>query len=172
MKLAEKIGAKEGADPDVVIPAALFHDVIIIPKNSPWADEAPGASANAAKKILSKLPGFPPEKTGRVCDCIRGCSFTKGEKPASLEAAALHDADLLEASGAVSIMRTFSSTGSMKRPFYCEEDPFCERREPLPKSCALDLVFARLLKAGGSLPRRRKRCWRAATSFSLFSLKN
>jgi len=151
MSLAEKIGAAESADLDVVVPAALFHDVIIIPKNHPWADEAPDASANAAKKILSKLRDFPPEKIGPVCDCIRGCSFTKGEKPCSLEAAVLHDADLLEASGAVSIMRTFSSTGSMRRPFYSEEDPFCEGREPAPKSYALDLFYARLLKVGERL---------------------
>jgi len=151
MSVAEKIGAAEGADADVVVPAALFHDVIIIPKNHPWSDEAPGASATAAKKILSRLRGFPQEKIERVCDCIRGCSFTKGEKPGSLEAAVLHDADLLEASGAVSIMRTFSSTGSMRRPFYSEEDPFCEKREPTPKNYALDLFYARLLRVGERL---------------------
>ena len=40
-----------------------------------------------------------------------------------------------------SIMRTYSSTGQMKRPFYNSDDPFCENREPNAKEYALDLFY-------------------------------
>jgi len=43
-------------------------------------------------------------------------------------------------------MRTYSSTGQMKRPFYNKTDPFCENREPDPHQFALDLFYDRLLK--------------------------
>jgi uncharacterized protein len=43
-------------------------------------------------------------------------------------------------------MRTFASTGQMKRPFYDYNDPFCHNREPDTKSNAVDLFFVRLLK--------------------------
>jgi|TARA_Y100000310_G_scaffold82857_1_gene79477 hypothetical protein len=56
------------------------------------------------------------------------------------------DADSLEATGAISIMRTYSSTGQMKRPFYNSEDPFCENRKPDSLNFALDLFYDKLLK--------------------------
>lgn len=43
-------------------------------------------------------------------------------------------------------MRTFSSTGSMKRVFYHSEDPFCRERPPDDLKFALDLFYTRLLK--------------------------
>ena len=62
------------------------------------------------------------------------------------EAQILQDADGLESTGAISIMRTFCSTGQMNRRFYHPDDPMCRTREPDAKEQALDLVFARLLK--------------------------
>jgi len=53
-----------------------------------------------------------------------------------------------KATGAISIMRTFSSTGSMKRAFYHTTDPFCKNREPDDLKFALDLFFTRLLRVG------------------------
>ncbi|MBI5076994.1 hypothetical protein HZB94_01250 [Candidatus Falkowbacteria bacterium] len=63
-----------------------------------------------------------------------------------MESKILQDADGLEATGAISIMRTYSSTGQMKRPFYNFENPFCENREPNATQFALDLFYERLLK--------------------------
>ena len=42
-------------------------------------------------------------------------------------------------------MRTFSSTGQMKRQFYNPKDPFCKERVPDSKKYALDLFYSRLL---------------------------
>ncbi len=83
-----------------------------------------------------------------VKKCILECSFSKGIIPDLLESRILQDSDGLEATGAISIMRTYSSTGQMKRPFYNSRDPFCETREPDTMNFALDLFYERLLKVG------------------------
>lgn len=78
-------------------------------------------------------------------ESIYFCSFRKGIVPESIEAKILQDADGLEATGAISIMRTFSSTGQMGRQFYEPSDPFCEKRTPEDLKYGLDLFYTRLL---------------------------
>lgn len=146
MNNAEEIARKENADLDIVIPAALLHDIVNYPKNDPRSRNASDESAEVAGKILRKVKGYPKSKIGRVQLAIRSCSFSKGIAPKLLEAKILQDADGLEATGAISVMRTFSSTGSMKRLFYDPNDPFCENREPDDLKYAIDLFFTRLLK--------------------------
>ena len=63
-----------------------------------------------------------------------------------LESQIVQDADGLEATGAISIMRTFATTGQMNRPFYNPVDPFCKTREPDAMKNALDLFYERLLR--------------------------
>jgi uncharacterized protein len=144
---AEIIAKEEKADMDILVPSALFHDVINHPKNSPRAAFSSDESAELTKKILEKIKGFPKNKIHKVCTAIKCCSFSKGIVPELLEAKILQDADGLEATGAISIMRTFCSTGQTKRMFYHPDDPFCKKRNPpTPKKYALDLFYARLLK--------------------------
>lgn len=143
---AEKIAKNEGGDLDIIIPAALFHDLIVYPKNSKHTHKSQEDSAKAAEKILISLPYFPKEKIEKVKTCILECSFNKGIIPKLLDSKILQDADSLEATGAISIMRTYSSTGQMKRPFYNPKDPFCQKRKPDPNNFALDLFYMRLLK--------------------------
>ena len=145
-RMAERITESEQADLDVIVPAALFHDVVNYPKNDPRSARAADESADMVAGILRDLPDYPQEKIEAVQIAIRQCSFSKNIVPEQLEARVLQDADMLEAAGAFAIMRTFCSTGQMKRPFYNAEDPFCEHREPDPKSFAVDLFYARLLK--------------------------
>lgn len=145
---AEKIAKKENGDLDIIVPAALFHDLILYPKNHPDKLKSQKESAKAAKKILMSFANFPKEKIKQVEICILECSFSRGIRPKLLESKILQDADGLEATGAISIMRTYSSTGQMKRPFYNSEDPFCENREPNAQKFAVDLFYERLLKVG------------------------
>ncbi|MFA6410041.1 MAG: HD domain-containing protein [Candidatus Buchananbacteria bacterium] len=142
---AENIAQEEKADMDILIPAVLFHDVVNYPKHSPEAEKASDESARLAKKILEGINDYPKEKIPKVEYAISVCSFSKGIVPTELEAKILQDADGLEATGAISIMRTFSSTGQMKRPFYSIKDPFCKNRKPNPTEYALDLFYERLL---------------------------
>jgi uncharacterized protein len=146
--LAEKIAKKEKADLDIVVPAALFHDVIVYPKNDPRSMGAEDESAKCVGEILRDIKEYSAKKIEKVQTAIRQCSFLKKIKPELLEARILQDADRLEATGAISIMRTFASTGQMKRMFYQVEDPFCQNREADPNHYALDLFYHRLLKVG------------------------
>ncbi|MFZ2150894.1 MAG: HD domain-containing protein [Candidatus Absconditicoccaceae bacterium] len=143
---AERISKIEKADLDILVPACLFHDVINHPKNSSLAQFSSNESAEFTKKILSNMKEFPKNKIKDVYTAIQSCSFNKGILPDLLEAKILQDADGLEATGAISIMRTYASTGQMKNPFYHPTDPFCKNRKADAHAYALDLFFVRLLK--------------------------
>ena len=145
LSLSEKIAKAENADLDIIIPAAIFHDVICYPKNHNNRARSSVDSAKFARKVLNRTDGFPKDKINRVYDSIESCSFSKGIVPNFLEAKILQDADGLEATGAIAIMRTFSSAGVMNMDFYNIADPFCKSREPNSLQYALDLFFIRLL---------------------------
>lgn len=143
--LAVSIGESENADLDIVLPAALFHDIVVYLKSDPRSRNETEESAEAASKILSKIPEYPKDKIEKVQVCIKECSFSKGIIPNLLESKILQDADRLEATGAISIMRTFTSGGQMNRPFYENKDPFREKSEPENFVASVDLFYKRLL---------------------------
>ncbi|MFH0999512.1 MAG: hypothetical protein V1783_01605 [Bacteroidota bacterium] len=93
-----------------------------------------------------KINEFPSKKINEVQYVISNVSFSKGINPVTLEANIIQDADKLEATGAIAIMRTFSSSGSMNRKFYNQKDPFCENRKLDDMKYAVDLFYTRLLK--------------------------
>jgi len=132
------------ADMEILTPAALFHDLVNLPKDSPHAREAPRLSAEAARVILTDIEDYPLEKIAEVERCIGECSFGNHARPTSVESAILQDADALESVGVIAIMRTFASSGILKRGFYHPQDPFCEIRKPDPRNFAVDLFFSRL----------------------------
>ncbi|MFA5831745.1 MAG: HD domain-containing protein [Candidatus Paceibacterota bacterium] len=142
--LAIDIGKKVNADLDIVIPAALFHDIIVYKKDSRKSKNEANESADAAEKILRDIPEYPADKIEAVKTCIKQCSFSKGITPHLLEAKVLQDADRLEATGAISIMRTFASCGQMNRPFYDKKDPLC-RKGAVHFRSGVDLFYNRLL---------------------------
>lgn len=141
--MALKIAEIEGADLDIVMPAALFHDAIVYPKDSPHSQNETIESAAYARKILEDLD-YPPEKISAVEQCIAECSFSKGIKPVMLESKILQDADRLEATGAISIMRTFASCGQMNRSFYNPNNPLSREGEEDAKT-GVGLFYRRLL---------------------------
>jgi len=169
---AEMIAQKEGGDLDIIVPAALFHDLIVYPKNHPLRYKSQEESAEETEKILERLSHFPKNKIEKVKTCILQCSFSKGIIPDLLEAKILQDADGLEATGAIAIMRTFAYTGLMKRPFYNSKDPFCKNRKPNATEFALDLFYERLLKIADRMhtPTARKIA-RRRTAFLLSFLE-
>lgn len=147
LKLAKRIAAKEGGDMDVVIPAALFHDLIVHPKGTPESAMSSEHSADAAGEILDAREWYPKEKIPHVQRVIARCSFSKNLPKESIEENIVQDADLLESLGALAVARTFCSTGQMGRPFYDIDDPAAENRELDPKGNALDLFGSRLFVA-------------------------
>ena len=143
---AERIAKTEKWDLDIIIPSALFHDVVVYQKNHPDSHRSQEESAIVAENILNWFDEFPKKKIEKIKTCILECSFSKGIIPKTLEWKILQDADGLEATGAISIMRTYSWTWQMKNPFYNSEDPFCKNHIPNPLRFGLDLFYQRLLK--------------------------
>lgn len=144
--LAETIAKEENGDMDIVIAAALLHDIVVYPKNDSRSSKSSEVSAAIAGDILRNIKDYPKEKIPSVCKAISQCSFSKGIMPDFLESKILQDADKLEQTGATAIMRIFSSTGSMKRRFYDPDDPFAVSRQLDPIQNALDVIYSRSLK--------------------------
>jgi len=123
---AEMISKEEGADLDIVLPAAVLHDLVVYPKGSGKTKQSADESADIAKKILSEYKYFPTDKIEKVVYSIRIHSYSKKLIPSTLEGKILQDADRLDAIGAIGIARTFSVGGSENRSLYDPKDPFCE----------------------------------------------
>ncbi|SRR5581483_1412111 len=150
-KNAELIGRREGADMEVLLTAALLHDLIVYPKGSAKRSKSADDSADMAEKILHNY-GYSQDRIDKICYCIRTHSYSKKLMPSTLEGKILQDADRLDALGAIGIARTFSVGGSENRMFYNPADPFCKsRREPDDKQCTLDHFQAKLLKLKNSM---------------------
>lgn len=146
LNVAVMIAKEEKADLDVIIPAALFHDVVVYRKDTPESHNETDESAGEAGIILNKFKEYPREKINLVQTCIRECSFKKAIKPKILESKILQDADLLESTGVISIMRTFSSGGQMNKTFYNSAHPLNISEEIKARS-RIGFFYDRLLVA-------------------------
>ncbi|MDE1869561.1 MAG: HD domain-containing protein [Candidatus Micrarchaeota archaeon] len=147
LNMAERIGKVEKADLDIIVPAALFHDIVVYKGTKKQKSEIK-ESIIIAQNLLNGIKEYPKSKIPAVKYAISVCSFSKNIRPKTLEAKILQDSDLLEATGAISIMRTFGSSAVMgNRSFYDQTDPFSKNREPNDKMYSLDLFFTRLLIA-------------------------
>jgi len=144
-KNAQKICKKEKANEKLVLSATLLHDVISYPKSDKRSKMSSIESAKKSKKILEKFD-FSKDEITIISDAIRDHSFSQNKIPKTLEGQILQDADRLDALGAIGIARIFATGGSLKRPFYNIEDPFCKRRIPDDKIWTVDHFFQKLLK--------------------------
>ena len=131
-KNAEMISKQEEyVDLDIILAAALLHDLVVYPKGSSKTINSPDYSAEIAKKILLEYKNYPREKIEKVADAIRTHSYSKKLAPSTLEGKILQDADRLDAIGAIGIARTFSVGGSENRSLYNPTDAFCESERQL-----------------------------------------
>ena len=115
------------------------------PKSDKRSKTSSIASAKKSKKILAKLD-FSKEEIVIVLDAIISHSFSQNKVPKTLEGKILQDADRLDALGAIGIARVFATGGSLKRPFYNIDDPFCKKRIPDDHTWTVDHFFQKLLK--------------------------
>lgn len=145
VQLAEKLAFEEGADPEVVLPAAYLHDCIYISKTDSRRSQASTLSADKAVQLLREW-NYPEEKLQAVHAAIAAHSFSARISASSLEAKVVQDADRLDAIGAIGIARCFAFSGLAKRALYNPVDPFCESRLPDDQSNTVDHFFIKLLK--------------------------
>lgn len=150
-KNTEVIGLQEGADMDILLPAALLHDLVVYPKGSAKTSKSADDSADMAENLLHRY-GYSRNKIEKICYCIRTHSYSKRLIPSTLEGKILQDADRLDALGAIGIARTFSVGGSENRTFYHPDDPFWRSgRELNDKEWTLDHFQTKLLKLKKSM---------------------
>ena len=144
-KNAQQIIKKEKVNEKLVLSAVLLHDIMSFPKSDKRSKNSSIESAKKAKIILKKYD-FTLDEITIVCDAISEHSFSQKKIPKTIEGKILQDADRLDALGAIGIIRVFATGGSLRRPFYNLDDPFCKKRIPNDKTWTLDHFFEKLLK--------------------------
>jgi uncharacterized protein len=144
-KNAQKICKKEKANEKLVLCAVLLHDIVSYPKSDKRSKNSSIESAKKAKIILKKYD-LTIEEIIIVSNAILQHSFSQNKTPATLEGKILQDSDRLDAIGAIGIARVFATGGSLKRPFYNVNDPFCKTRKPNDKTWTIDHFYHKLLK--------------------------
>lgn len=108
--------------------AALLHDIVNVPKNSPLRSKASKLSADQARTILYTMDFTDNNIISEIQHCIEAHSFSANITPLTWEAKCVQDADRLEALGAIGVVRCFYVSGKMTRGLYHEEDPLGENR--------------------------------------------
>lgn len=149
---ARRIAAAEGgADAQILIPAALLHDAVNLPKDHPDRAGASGLSAAAASAFLAGLAGYPQDKIAAVAHAIEAHSFSAGIAPETAEAAIVQDADRLEALGAIGLARMFLIAGQMGAALFDPQDPLARRRALDDRRFALDHLEVKLFPVAATL---------------------
>ena len=131
-------------DPREAVAAALLHDAVHVPKNSPARAQASELAAAHASERLPAL-GFSPEAVTRIADAVRDHSFSRGAVPATPLGCALQDADRLEALGAIGVLRTVSTGVRMGGAWFHTDDPFAHARPLDDVRYSVDHFYAKLL---------------------------
>ncbi len=133
---AIRLQAKLGGDLDVIVLAALLHDV-------GWEEDRPHneVSAEIAVEYLDSI-GVSPDMIVKVGEIIMVHEDKDTEKDLSLECRIVMDADLLDEVGAIGIMCECMSTSledeaSYKRAYYRIKN-FYRQNKPLISRCKTD----------------------------------
>jgi uncharacterized protein len=116
LALAEHLALEEGADLEIVRTATMLHDVARGHGDRMSADHAQ-AGAEFARRLLAGQPG---EKIEAVAHAIAAHRFRSGPSPQTLEAKVLHDADKLDAIGAIGVARAFAFGGHEGQRLWAE----------------------------------------------------
>lgn len=113
LNLCIRIGEKEGADLDILVPAAVLHDIgREQEEKSKWKTCHAKIGAELARPILKKH-GYSKKQIDQIAHCIQTHRFKNSLVPESLEAKILYDADKLDAIGAIGIGRAFVFSGEI-----------------------------------------------------------
>jgi uncharacterized protein len=139
-----------------VVAAALFHDLVNLPKNHPERHLASTQSADVARPLLAAA-GFTPDEITLVADAIRDHSFSRGVTPVTLLGRALQDADRLEALGVLGLFRTISTGTRMGARYFHAQDPWAKRRALDDQAFSVDHFTTKLLKLASTLCTARGR---------------
>jgi uncharacterized protein len=150
VRTAKALCLEENAKMEVVMPAAWLHDLVNVPKNDPRRKQASKLSAIAAIEFLESIQ-YPQQYFEDIAHAIEAHSFSANIEAKTIEAKIVQDADRLDGLGAIGIARCFASAGVMKRAFYSEQDPFCEKRAADDLKFTVDHFYVKLFKVSETL---------------------
>jgi uncharacterized protein len=147
--LATRLAEAEGADLEIVRTAGLLHDMGRGRESTAWNDHA----LLGAEMARGLLAGQPEQKVEAVAHAIAAHRFRTGPEPETLEARVLHDADKLDAIGAIGVARAFAYGGhtgqrlwAEVRPDYSEDTATPEEHTPVHEyAIKLSRIRERLL---------------------------
>ncbi len=120
LRLAEDIGREVGADMEIVRAAALLHDARgAAPGGDGGRATHEQASAAFARQVLES-EGWAESRIEAVLHCIRAHRYRNQERPRTLEAQVLFDADKLDVLGAFGVARTIGYAVQANQPVFAE----------------------------------------------------
>jgi len=144
-----RIGGDDVTARDAVA-AALLHDVVNVPKDSPERAHASEMSASVAQELLPRF-GFDPGSIESISAAVRDHSYSRGTVPETALGRALQDADRLEALGALGILRTVSCGTRMGALYFDPDDPWARHRALDDSAFTVDHFFEKLLRLPDTL---------------------
>jgi uncharacterized protein len=140
----------DGIDPRRAVAAALLHDVVNVPKDSPERSRASELSAAVARELLPRH-GFDADAVEDVALAIRDHSYSRGAVPERPLGRALQDADRLEALGALGVFRTIACGTRMNASFVHPDDPWARDRPLDDRRFSVDHFFTKLLRLAATM---------------------
>jgi uncharacterized protein len=120
--LARHIARVEGADEVLVACAAYIHDMERGREDAGGEDHA-AAGARLAREALGSSGLFEAGEVELVADAVASHRYRSGPPPATPEARCLHDADKLDALGAVGVGRAYMMAGEHGQRLHSVVDP-------------------------------------------------
>ncbi len=122
-RMAERIAYAEGADLEIVRAAALLHDAVGSAPGGQTVEQRHnhhGSSAEFAATVLEQ-EGWSVDRIEEVQHCILAHRFRfTTDRPRTLEAKILYDADKLDVLGALGVARTIAYASLAGQPFYSQ----------------------------------------------------
>lgn len=120
-RMCKTIGKAEGAQMEILLAAALLHDAQGSQPSSQMRGDHHLLSATFAEQIL-KEEGWDTENIQAVQHCIRAHRYRNhnSEKPQTIEAKVLFDADKLDVIGAIGVARAIGYAIQVQQPLYVQ----------------------------------------------------
>ncbi len=142
--------------PRHAVAAALFHDLVNLPKNHPERHLASERSAALAATLLESH-GYAADEVALVADAIRDHSYSRGAVPTTTLGRALQDADRLEALGVLGVFRTISTGTRMGAAYFHADDPWAVGRPLDDRAYSIDHFATKLLRLPSTMCTARGR---------------
>jgi len=137
--------SEPGCDVGLLVAAVILHDCVAVEKNSPLRSQASRLAAARARDRRC-IWDWDTARIAALAHAIEAHSFSSGIQPTTVEACIMHDADRLDAIGAIGIARCFYVAGRMGSALYDPDDVDAEQRPVDDRRYAIDHCKAKLFR--------------------------